>query len=402
MPRGRQAAAVTKLDPLEEVRQLRARQAALRDELLAKRERLLADVVEINAVLAELGGAGENAVAALVPNPAHAALAKRTKATQSETIAATDINPGSAPGRGARLTAELQELAPWAFCLPPTARAAFDLRVTGMPTAAVAQKLGKTEEQTQAAVQYARNRLRQARTKAKPTETPASDDEPGPAVAHRDVSPANDIAPRAPTGWDRADPDQDFTDIEPAPEPAPVLAVVPPPVDEPTPVEEIDDEPGQAAVERVRSRLTVVDGRVRSKTIAPGRLSRAERIAGDDLDYPADIERPRTRGDCEQTARPCPWASCSHHLYLDANPETGAIKLNFPHLEVWELAESCSLDVADRGGVTLEQVGAIINLTRERIRQVEVRALDKIRDRGDFEQAVDHRGSPLAEAISGE
>jgi len=43
------------------------------------------------------------------------------------------------------------------------------------------------------------------------------------------------------------------------------------------------------------------------------------------------------------------------------------------------MAETCSLDVADRGGITLEEVGAILNLTRERIRQVEVRGLYKIR-----------------------
>jgi hypothetical protein len=71
--------------------------------------------------------------------------------------------------------------------------------------------------------------------------------------------------------------------------------------------------------------------------------------------------------------------SCGHHLYLDVNPQSGAIKLNFPHLEVWEMAETCALDVADRGGITLEEVGAILNLTRERIRQVEVRGLTKIR-----------------------
>lgn len=61
------------------------------------------------------------------------------------------------------------------------------------------------------------------------------------------------------------------------------------------------------------------------------------------------------------------------------NPENGAIKLNFPHLDVWEMAETCSLDVADRGGITLEEVGAILNLTRERIRQVEVAGLYKIK-----------------------
>jgi len=63
---------------------------------------------------------------------------------------------------------------------------------------------------------------------------------------------------------------------------------------------------------------------------------------------------------------------------VDVSPRTGAIKLNFPDLDVWEMGDSCALDVADRGGTTLEDVGAIMNLTRERIRQVEVKALAKL------------------------
>jgi hypothetical protein len=121
------------------------------------------------------------------------------------------------------------------------------------------------------------------------------------------------------------------------------------------------------------------DGRYRSKTIAPKRLTRDEKRLAEVLIYPDDVERPRTRMECQGMPRPCPFVSCEHHLYLDVNPDSGAIKLNFPHLEVWEMAETCSLDVADRGGITLEEVGAILNLTRERIRQVEVRGLYKIR-----------------------
>ena len=77
--------------------------------------------------------------------------------------------------------------------------------------------------------------------------------------------------------------------------------------------------------------------------------------------------------------RPCPWVACKHHLYLDINPETGSIKINFPDLEPWELKHTCALDVAERGGITLEEVGEIMNLTRERIRQVEVRGLLKLK-----------------------
>ena len=118
---------------------------------------------------------------------------------------------------------------------------------------------------------------------------------------------------------------------------------------------------------------------VRARTISVKRLSKAELERGRLL-FPEDTasERPRTRVECGEGARPCPFVSCQHHLYLDVSPRTGAIKLNFPDLEVWEMTETCALDVADRGGTTLEEVGAIMNLTRERIRQVEVKGLAKL------------------------
>jgi hypothetical protein len=90
-------------------------------------------------------------------------------------------------------------------------------------------------------------------------------------------------------------------------------------------------------------------------------------------------DRPMTRADCATGPRPCLYVACKHHLYLDVNPETGSIKLNFPDKEPWELEETCALDVAERGGVTLEEVGDILNLTRERVRQVEVTGLTKLR-----------------------
>ncbi len=119
--------------------------------------------------------------------------------------------------------------------------------------------------------------------------------------------------------------------------------------------------------------------RPRSKTIAMKRLTREELRVGRLLYPPVDIPRPVNRAECTAEARPCPWVACKHHLYLDVNPETGSIKINFPDLEPWELEQTCSLDVADRGGITLEEVGEIMNLTRERIRQVEVRGLLKLK-----------------------
>jgi len=119
--------------------------------------------------------------------------------------------------------------------------------------------------------------------------------------------------------------------------------------------------------------------RPRSKTIAMKRLTREDLRQGALLYPPVDIPRPTSRAQCREEMRPCPWVACKHHLYLDINPETGSIKINFPDLEPWELKHTCALDVAERGGITLEEVGEIMNLTRERIRQVEVRGLLKLK-----------------------
>ena len=92
-----------------------------------------------------------------------------------------------------------------------------------------------------------------------------------------------------------------------------------------------------------------------------------------------EANRPKSRADCATGPRPCPYVSCKYNLYVDVTPRTGSVKMNFPDKELWELAETCALDVADRQGITLEDVGVIMNLTRERVRQREVRGLQKLR-----------------------
>lgn len=130
---------------------------------------------------------------------------------------------------------------------------------------------------------------------------------------------------------------------------------------------------------------------IRARTISVKRMTKRELEMGRLL-YPEvdDIVRPKTRSECADGERPCPFVSCKHHLYLDVSARTGAIKLNFPDLEVWEMTETCALDVADRGGTTLEEVGAIMNLTRERIRQVEVKGLAKLQALKDMNALRDY------------
>ncbi|MGI6681977.1 MAG: sigma factor-like helix-turn-helix DNA-binding protein [Myxococcota bacterium] len=132
----------------------------------------------------------------------------------------------------------------------------------------------------------------------------------------------------------------------------------------------------QMAAGRARERH---QGKRRSRTIAARRLGRVDFSDGIQWDEELEALRPKTRADCKDGERPCPWVGCKYHLWMDVNPKTGSIKINFPDIEPDEMAISCVLDVADEGPVTLEEVGKIMNLTRERIRQLEAGASEKLR-----------------------
>lgn len=129
----------------------------------------------------------------------------------------------------------------------------------------------------------------------------------------------------------------------------------------------------------------------RSRTLSRKQLLREHRKMKrqGNLLHVVDSWHPRYREDCHRMPRPCLYVSCRHHLYLDVNPETGSVKFNFPDKEIWELEETCALDVAERGGVTLEEVGRIMNLTRERIRQIEIQGLKKIQGQDMGEEGLE-------------
>ena len=127
----------------------------------------------------------------------------------------------------------------------------------------------------------------------------------------------------------------------------------------------------------------------REKTMNMRRLRREHiHLHPDTVEWLESL-KPKTRSECKSGPRPCPHVSCKFHLYLDVNPDTGSIKFNFPDQEVWELNETCALDVAERGGVTLEEVGYYMNLTRERIRQLESTGMKKISNvSGDLRESL--------------
>lgn len=96
-------------------------------------------------------------------------------------------------------------------------------------------------------------------------------------------------------------------------------------------------------------------------------------------------QRPRTRGECADVPRPCPWRTCEYNLRESALRGGGVVTNDDPDL-------SCVLDVADRGGVQLEVVSNAIGLTRERIRQIEEKALRRLQRRPGDLRAWDEGG----------
>lgn len=89
-----------------------------------------------------------------------------------------------------------------------------------------------------------------------------------------------------------------------------------------------------------------------------------------------DLERPRTRGDCVNGVRPCPWVGCRHHLWLDTYKE-GRLRFRVD-VPPWELEHSCALDVADEGPHSEQEIAEIMALSDQAVRIVENSAMKKM------------------------
>jgi hypothetical protein len=117
----------------------------------------------------------------------------------------------------------------------------------------------------------------------------------------------------------------------------------------------------------------------RTRTLQVDYLKKGLVIAGVDYSDEVGVEvvHPKKKEMCS-TERPCPYVSCRHHLGIEP-VYVGCINLTFPDMQPWEIPETCSIDVAMQGDKTLEEVGQLINITRERVRQLETSAIIKAR-----------------------
>lgn len=153
------------------------------------------------------------------------------------------------------------------------------------------------------------------------------------------------------------------------------------------PIDDYSSEMRQAAKPPAKVELTHNQSRSRRRYPVRARTESMKRLPKYRLQLLSEAFpekgywRPTTRADCAEVERPCPYVGCRFHLYLDVVPKTGAIKFNRPDIPVDELERmpaTCALDVAEAGGHKLEDVGALLNVTRERIRQVQDRILAKL------------------------
>lgn len=109
---------------------------------------------------------------------------------------------------------------------------------------------------------------------------------------------------------------------------------------------------------------------------------------------------PKTRGECAGGPRPCVFYRCHYHLGLDVKSHLRGLAIYIQPDNLAEAPATCALDVADLGGITLEMVAAATGLTRERIRQIEGKALLEVRRMLLLEELVENVTARLARDAS--
>ena len=115
-------------------------------------------------------------------------------------------------------------------------------------------------------------------------------------------------------------------------------------------------------------------------------------------------KKPVARSECAEMGRPCVWISCKHHMLwifmsvgIKRDPNIRMTRfLNSKSIAEFvnvidKLIETCTFDVADKDGQTLENVAEIMGTTRERVRQIEENAIIRLRHHSKLKMINDFR-----------
>jgi hypothetical protein len=124
---------------------------------------------------------------------------------------------------------------------------------------------------------------------------------------------------------------------------------------------------------------------------AGGQLSLLDTLS----DYTDPSAPPATRAECAGIARPCNRYSCIHNLTPETERAGKPHHGIHPHPVLVEKAQSCELDVSDRGKQTPKQVGEMLGLTPERVRQLEDRAMRKMELAISLEKSIEQLRADL-------
>lgn len=109
------------------------------------------------------------------------------------------------------------------------------------------------------------------------------------------------------------------------------------------------------------------------------------------------LQRPKTRADCRDAVRPCPWVSCRHHLFFELTTE-GKIRCPwrddgidwaneekateaFAELLVNYTGPTCVLDVTEQhpDGLQLQEIADRLGVDVTRIERSQQSALEKLK-----------------------
>jgi len=96
-----------------------------------------------------------------------------------------------------------------------------------------------------------------------------------------------------------------------------------------------------------------------------------------------ELARPKTRSDCENGIRPCPFASCRYNTYLDVDRK-GRITFNYSE-SVEELKQSnCALDYDQGRNLNDTELASALGISREYLGTVTIpmvmRKINRLKD----------------------